>query len=78
MDNLGLTDEEKKIFCHMVGPRFLSGSREVRLITSKFTNRIENKRYLIYLLENLISESKVLYAEAIAPPSDRFSSSDSK
>lgn len=54
----------------MVGKRFRSGRREVRLITSKFTNRIENKRYLIYLLETLIAETKKIYAEAIAPPAE--------
>ena len=62
MDKLGLSPEELRIFAVLVGKRFNSGRREVRLITEKFTNRIENKRYLTFQLEQLIAEAKTLYA----------------
>jgi hypothetical protein len=48
----------------MVGSRYNQGKREVRLTADRFPNRIENKRYLVVLLENLISETKKLYKEA--------------
>ncbi len=63
VDNIGLNAVELAIFLRMVGPRFNCGRRELRLISSRFQNRIENKKYLIMLLENLISESKRLNAE---------------
>lgn len=62
INDLGLTDIEKKVFIEMVGKRYNSGKREVKLITNRFPNRIENKKYLIYLLEMLKSESKRLGA----------------
>lgn len=47
----------------MVGPRLNVGKRELRLTTDQFPDRIENKKYLTYLLENLIAASKQLNAE---------------
>lgn len=46
----------------MVGKRFSPGSRIVKLVSETFPNRMENKKYLIYLLEKLILESKNIYA----------------
>ena len=60
IDDLGLTNEEKKIFIEMVGKRYNVGKRELKLTAERFPNRIENKRYLILLLESLISETKQL------------------
>jgi len=64
INDLGLGPEEKVIFIEMVGSRYNQGKREVRLTADRFPNRIENKRYLVVLLENLISETKKLYKEA--------------
>ena len=44
----------------MVGKRYNVGKRELKLTAERFPNRIENKRYLILLLESLISETKQL------------------
>jgi hypothetical protein len=44
----------------MVGPRYNRSKKEVKLTTTRFPNRIENKKYLIYLLEDLIREAKNL------------------
>lgn len=44
----------------MIGPRYNVGNQEITLITDRFPNRIENKRYLGYLLENLLLECKNL------------------
>jgi hypothetical protein len=60
--DLGLNEDELKIFLLMVGPRFNQGKREVKLTTDRFPNRIENKRYLIMLLENLLLETKNIYS----------------
>jgi predicted nucleotide-binding protein (sugar kinase/HSP70/actin superfamily) len=60
IDDLGLTAEEKLIFIEMIGKRYNQGKKEVRLTTERFPNRIENKRYLVVLLENLIAETKLL------------------
>ena len=47
-----------KVFARLVGNRYRPGSREVKLTYDRFPNRIENKRYLIIILENLILEAK--------------------
>ena len=44
----------------MLGKRYNQGKREFRLISSRFPNRIENKKYLTLLLEKLILEAKEL------------------
>ncbi len=46
----------------MVGPRFNIGKREVKLVTRRFPNRIENKKYVTLLLEQLVAEAKRLNA----------------
>lgn len=46
----------------MVSTRFNTGRRQVKLVTNRFPNRLENKKYLVYLLEKLIAESKRLVA----------------
>jgi len=61
---LGLTKDEEAIFLEMVGKRYNQGRKEVKLTADRFPNRIENKRYLIVLLENLVTEAKVLCSQA--------------
>lgn len=56
--DLNLTPNEKKIFLEMVGPRYNVGKQELKLTASRFNNRIENKRYLLFILENLLQETK--------------------
>ncbi len=46
----------------MVGSRYNVGKKEIKLTCERFPNRIENKRYLVLLLENLVGECKKLYA----------------
>jgi hypothetical protein len=58
VDDLDLNALEKKIFIEMVGPRWNVGKRTVRLTMKRFYNRIENKKYLVYLLENLLHECR--------------------
>lgn len=60
--DLGLNEEEVKIFIRMVGPRYNPGRREVKLTCKRFPNRIENKRFLVLTLENLVAEAKNLSA----------------
>ena len=45
----------------MVGTRYNVGKKEIKLTCERFPNRIENKRYLVLLLENLVSECKRLF-----------------
>jgi hypothetical protein len=46
----------------MVGTRYNVGKKEIKLTCERFPNRIENKRYLVLLLENLVRECKKLFA----------------
>ena len=60
MDDMQLTVGEQQILRRMVGPRYNTGNREIRLTSNRFPNRIENKKYLIFLLESLVKEAKAL------------------
>lgn len=60
MKDLGLAAEEEAIFKEMVGKRYNQGRKEVKLTCNSFPNRIENKRYLVTLLENLVAEARRL------------------
>lgn len=58
IDDLGLTKEELDIFIEIVGPRFNQSKNECRITCDRFTNRIENKKYTIIMLERAVAESK--------------------
>lgn len=58
LKDLNLSKNEEKVFVEMVGSRYNVGKQEVKLTTNRFPNRIENKRYITFLLENLVRESK--------------------
>ena len=65
IEDCGFTSElEKEVFIEMVGPRYNTGKKEVRLTSDRFSNRVENKKYLTNLLEKLIAESKLLASTA--------------
>jgi hypothetical protein len=65
MDDIQLTAGEQQILRRMVGPRYSTGNSEIRLTSNRFPNRMENKKYLIFLLEALVREAKTL--EALRP-----------
>lgn len=44
----------------MVGSRYNPAKREVKLTAERFPSRIENKRYLVVVLEKLLAETKSL------------------
>jgi hypothetical protein len=61
--DLGLTADEEGIMLEMVGKRYNQGRKEVKLTSNRFPNRIENKRYLVVLIENLVEEARRLGKE---------------
>lgn len=58
MQDLGLTLEEEARLLVLVGPRYDRKKREIKLVSDRFPSRVENKRYLVYLLENLLLEAR--------------------
>lgn len=60
VDDLKLNPVELAVLTRLVGPRYNSGSRILTLTASKFTDRMENKKYLTYLAETLVAEAKRL------------------
>jgi hypothetical protein len=60
LKDLPLSDEEKQVFIRMVGPRYKTGQQEFRFISDRFSNRIENKKFLTLQLEQLLVEAKNL------------------
>ena len=57
---MSLAKNEEYILIRMLAKRFNVGNREITLVSERFPNRIENKRYLSYLIENLVREAKNL------------------
>lgn len=66
IDDLGLNKEQQQIFIRMVGSRYNVGNRQVKLTADRFPNRIENKRYLVMLLEDLVHQTKNLHQQVAA------------
>lgn len=64
LPDLNLTPNQRKVFIEMLGPRYCVGSQEIKLTAARFGNRVENKRYLIFLLENLLRECRKITAMA--------------
>lgn len=60
LKDLNLSHTERAIFARLVGPRLNVGSGELKLTCTKFPNKLENRKYIILLLENLIAEAKRL------------------
>lgn len=60
MKHLGLTKLQERIFIQLVGPRYNAAGKKVKLVCDQFQNRIENKRYLLVILENLKLEAQRL------------------
>ena len=60
VDDLKLSSRETKILIELVGQRFNTGKRQIKLVTERFPNRIENKKYLIFQLETLVNETREL------------------
>lgn len=63
IDDLSLNDVEMKVFLRMTGNRVNINKRELKLVCDTFPDRTENKRYLVYLLESILSESRKLAKE---------------
>lgn len=65
LSDLGLDKNEAEVMKALVDRRYNHGRDEIKLTFEKFKNRMENKKYVIYTLENLIIEAKRLAAEAV-------------
>lgn len=65
MKDLGLSSQEIRILKEMVGPRYKDthDGGKLTLTCDRFPNRIENKRYIIYLLESLLAETRAICAK---------------
>jgi hypothetical protein len=49
----------------MIGPRYDRARDEVRIVCKRFSNRIENKRFSVLLLEKLLAEARRLTAQGL-------------
>lgn len=57
------SDQEKEVFMEIVGSRFNKERGVLQLSSEKFASRIENKRYLVDMIEKIVSNAKMLAAE---------------
>lgn len=58
-----LTSEEKKVLVGLLGPRLNTGNLRFKLTSEMFTNRVENCKYIMLLLENLLVEARNIAAK---------------
>jgi len=56
-------EQEKEIFLEIVGPRFNPKKGDLQLSSEKFASRIENKRYLVDMIERIVSSARELAKE---------------
>ena len=56
-------DHEKDIFMEIVGPRYNPKKGDLQLSSEKFASRIENKRYLVDMIEKILANSRQLAKE---------------
>lgn len=56
-------EHEKDIFLEIVGSRFNPQKGDLQLSSEKFASRIENKRYLVDMIERIISNARKLAKE---------------
>ena len=54
---------EKEIFMEIVGSRFDPRRGDLKLSSEKFASRIENKRYLVDMIERIVSNAQKLAKE---------------
>ncbi len=55
--------QEKEIFLEIVGSRFNSKKGDLQLSSEKFASRIENKRYLVDMIEKIVLNARKLAKE---------------
>eukprot|EP00904_Undaria_pinnatifida_P011682 jgi/Undpi1/7644/HiC_scaffold_23.g10117.m1 len=55
---LGLSPKEEERLIQLVGPRYKSKGQMLQLVSDRFPNRIDNKRFLVNLLENILVEAR--------------------
>lgn len=61
-------EQERDVFLQIVGPRFRKG--DLQLSSEKFASRIENKRYLVEQIEQIVSGARTVaeeYADGETP-----------
>lgn len=68
-------EQEKEVFLEIVGSRFNSKKEELKLSSEKFASRIENKRYLVDMIERIVSSARTLAKEF--DTGDKATSADS-
>jgi len=56
-------EAEKEILLQIVGSRYNPDKNELKLSSEKFGSRIENKRYLVGMIEKIVSNSRELAKE---------------
>jgi hypothetical protein len=59
-------EAEKEILLQIVGPRYNPEKNVLKLSSEKFGSRIENKRYLVGMIEKIVSSSRELASEFAA------------
>lgn len=53
-------ETEKRVFLEIVGPRYKAEKEVLQLSSEKFASRIENKRYLVGMLERIVASARRL------------------
>jgi Mitochondrial ribosomal subunit protein len=76
-DDLGMSRSQLSLLAALAGRRFNERTNVLKLTTTLFPSRVENKKYLVYLLEQLKAESIKLDREAGGSDADTSSSSRS-
>jgi hypothetical protein len=63
LKDMPLSKLEKQIFVGLLGPRYNVGNQQFKLTCEKFQNRLENSKYIIFLLESLLADARRIAIE---------------
>lgn len=64
---LGLSAREEDVLQQLVLNRYDHRKRELKLTCDRFLSRVENRTYLLYLLQNIVLEVRKLAQDSILP-----------
>lgn len=59
-------EQEKEIFLQIVGSRYNPKKGDLQLSSEKFASRIENKRYLVDMIERIVASARKLASDFAA------------
>ena len=63
VEDLKLSQKGIEALIDIVGPRYIANKKLLKLTCNKFDTRVENRNYLLWLLDSLLQEAESFHAD---------------